>query len=265
MSLISLLFGSLVGFALGLTGGGGGIFAVPLLVYGMALTGREAVGVSLAAVGGTALVGMTPRLFKGEVDWATGLLFAVAGMVGAPLGNELANHLPESVLLTLFGLLMMVVAWRMWVKGSSKPNADTSSPENSWCRRNIHGHLQLTVPCGILLATLGLATGILSGLFGVGGGFIIVPALVLLTGMKIHHAIGTSLMAIALISSSGLLSYILTGNPLPLMLVLEFLLGGIIGMGLGSLLSSRLDAHTLQKVFAIAIVAVGLFVISKSI
>ncbi|MCA9152842.1 MAG: TSUP family transporter, partial [Planctomycetales bacterium] len=99
---VAIIFGSLVGFALGLTGGGGGIFAVPLLVYGMSIAPREAVGVSLASVGGTALLGVTPRLFRGEVEVRTGLMFAVAGMLGAPLGSWLSKLLPESLLLVLF-------------------------------------------------------------------------------------------------------------------------------------------------------------------
>ena len=87
------------------------MFAVPLLVYGMAIGPREAVGVSLASVGGTALFGVTPRLFRGEVELRTGILFAVAGMIGAPLGNYLSGFISEDALLGLFGLLMFVVAF----------------------------------------------------------------------------------------------------------------------------------------------------------
>ncbi len=107
---LAILFGCVVGFALGLTGGGGGVFAVPLLVYGMSIDPRQAVGISLAAVGGTALFGAVPRLLRGEVELRTGLLFAVAGMLGAPVGSYLSSLIPGSMLLVLFAGLMLVVA-----------------------------------------------------------------------------------------------------------------------------------------------------------
>lgn len=113
---LAVLFGCTVGFALGLTGGGGGVFAVPLLVYGLAIAPREAVGLSLASVGGTALAGAVPRLWRGEVELRTGLLFAVAGMLGAPIGSYLSTLFPETALLVMFGCLMLIVAWRMWAK-----------------------------------------------------------------------------------------------------------------------------------------------------
>src|SRR6056297_2958123 len=102
MSALAIFFGSIVGFALGLTGGGGGVFAVPLLVYGMSVAPREAVGISLASVGGTALFGALPRLLHGEVELRTGLLFAIAGMIGAPAGSYLSAMVPETTLLVLF-------------------------------------------------------------------------------------------------------------------------------------------------------------------
>lgn len=107
---LSLLFGTIVGLSLGLTGGGGAIFAVPLLVYGLAVAPQDAVGISLAAVGATALIGALQRLRAHEVDLATGVLFALAGMVGAPLGAWLNPRLPGALLLMLFALLMLVVA-----------------------------------------------------------------------------------------------------------------------------------------------------------
>ena len=94
---LAICFGCIVGLALGLTGGGGGIFAVPLLVYGLSLPPREAVGISLAAVGGTALFGVVPRLLRHQVELRTGLLFAVAGMVGAPIGSYASKLIPEDI------------------------------------------------------------------------------------------------------------------------------------------------------------------------
>lgn len=266
---LAIIFGSVVGFALGLTGGGGGVFAVPLLVYGLSVAPREAVGVSLASVGGTALFGVAPRLTRGEVELRTGLLFAVAGMLGAPIGNYFSGMISETVLLLLFGLLMFVVAWRMWAKTLKKDNSENRSAsescERSTCQRDDDGKLRLTSKCAMLLIVVGLVTGFLSGMFGVGGGFVIVPALVLFSGMKIHQAVATSLLVIVLVSISGVTSYVASGNELSWETALQFLIGGFLGMWIGGLVSKRLKGPTLQKVFAAGVVLVAIFVISKSI
>lgn len=268
---LATLFGSIVGFALGLTGGGGGVFAVPLLVYGLAIAPREAVGISLASVGGTALFGAVPRWVRGEVELRTGLLFAIAGMIGAPLGTYLSKLVPEHVLLVLFALLMFVVASRMWSKAKnpqvvsgvcvteSEPGQDHSA-----CQRDEDGTLRLSSKCARLLVWVGLATGVLSGMFGVGGGFVIVPALVLFSGMAIHQAVGTSLFVIVLISISGIASHLAAGNSLSLDIAYQFMIGGFVGMGLGGLLAKRLNGPTLQKTFSVAVVLVAIFVIFKS-
>lgn len=268
---LAILFGCGVGFALGLTGGGGGVFAVPLLVYGLSVAPREAIGISLAAVGGTALLGVAPRLTRGEVELRTGLLFAVAGIVGAPIGSYLSTLLPESVLLVLFGCLMLIVAWRMWAN-TRKPQSpmgkcvadDQNKIDRSACQRDKKGTLRLTSQCARLLALVGLLTGVLAGMFGVGGGFVIVPALVLFSGMEIHRAVGTSLLVVFLISSSGVASYLLAGRHLAIDTTLQFLAGGLVGIWLGGLVAKRLKGPTLQKVFATAVVLVAVFVIVKS-
>lgn len=285
MEGLAIVFGAIVGFALGLTGGGGGIFAVPLLVFGLAVAPREAVGISLAAVGGTALFGVVPRLMHREVELRTGLLFAIAGMIGAPPGSYLSGMVPENWLLVLFGILMVVVAQRMWAKSqapkSSAPTSrspksrapksagDCSTPtvegQGNTCQRDADGQLLLTSPCARLLVLVGLATGVLSGMFGVGGGFVIVPALVLFSGMSMHLAVGTSLFVIVLVSISGVASHFASGNPLSISTTLLFLIGGVAGMWLGGRLGKQLTATTLQKVFSIAMVLVAGFVIVKSL
>ncbi|MEZ6056172.1 MAG: sulfite exporter TauE/SafE family protein [Planctomycetaceae bacterium] len=272
---LAILFGGLVGFALGLTGGGGGVFAVPLLVYGLAVAPRTAVGISLASVGGTALFGVIPRLLRGDVELRTGLLFAVAGMIGAPVGSYLSTLVPENLLLVMFGLLMLVVAWRMWAKARdpqlptgvcvTEGIAPMDDVDRSACQRDADGQLRLTSRCARLLVVVGLVTGVLSGLFGVGGGFVIVPALVLFSGMEIHRAVGTSLLVIVLISISGVASHLLAGKEFSSELTLQFLAGGLVGMWLGGIVSTKLKGPTLQKVFAIAVVLVAMFVIGKSI
>ncbi len=272
---LGLAFGAMVGFSLGLTGGGGSIFAVPLLVYGLGVRTREAVGVSLAAVGATALAGGLRRLARGEVELRTGLLFAAAGMLGAPAGCWIGGRVPEGVLLALFAVLMTLVAARMWVQASRRPDEARAvraalgpipaGERGPACRRDPGGRLHLTSRCSLVLAVTGLAAGVLSGLFGVGGGFVIVPALVIVTGMGIHRAVATSLLVIALVGASGVASYVAAGRPLPPGLAALFVLGGVAGMELGTLLGRRLGGPGLQKLFASAMVAVAAFVVAKSL
>ena len=216
--LLTVIFGALVGLSLGLTGGGGAIFAVPILVYALDVAPREAVGVSLFTVGVTSLVGFVQRARRGLVELPTGLIFAVAGMIGAPVGAMLAERTAEAVLLGSFALLMLVIAARMWLKAGDKAAAlpvITSATRldidaGPTCRRDPEGKLRLTSRCALLLGATGLGAGVLSGMFGVGGGFIIVPALVMFSGMEIQRAIGTSLLVITLISASGTTSHLLS-------------------------------------------------------
>ena len=270
---LTLFFGALVGFSLGLTGGGGAIFAVPLLVYGLGVPAREAVGVSLLTVGATSLVGFVQRARSKMVEFPTGLLFAVAGMIGAPVGALLADRIPEALLLGLFGALMLVIALRMWRKaGDSAARLPIIMDSNVMdddggptCRRDPEGKLHLTSRCAMLLGVVGLGAGVLSGLFGVGGGFIIVPALVVFSGMGMQRAIGTSLLVITLISAAGTASHLLAGKDLTLFTAGVFTIGSVAGLFAGSSLAQRLAGPTLQKVFAIAIVLVALYVLFRTL
>ncbi len=270
MTPLSLIFGAVVGLSLGLTGGGGAIFAVPLLVYGLGLPTREAVGVSLAAVGATSLVGFLHRWRLGQVELRTGLLFAVAGMIGAPIGSWIAGLLPEALLLSLFAVLMVVVAVRLWQQ-ASRPEIDvvacptTDLRDGPTCQRDTKGRLILSSRCGMLLLIVGVLTGILSGMFGVGGGFVIVPTLVLFSGMAIHRAVGTSLMVIAMVSVSGVASHLWTGRAISPEITGLFVLGGIGGLFVGQGFGRRLSGPVLQKAFAVTILAVAAFVIARNL
>lgn len=270
MSPLSLIFGAVVGLSLGLTGGGGAIFAVPLLVYGIGIPAKEATAVSLATVGATSLVGFLFRWRRGEVEPRTGLLFAIAGMVGAPIGTWVARLLSEQLLLLLFAGLMLVVATKMW-RGAAAPALgsdgcyDPDAADGAACRRDPTGMLVLSTRCAVVLLLVGVMTGALAGLFGVGGGFVIVPALVFFSNMSIHRAVGTSLMVIALVSVSGLAFQFVAGQGIPVDVTLLFLVGGIAGLFLGQGLARRLSGGNLQKVFAVAILAVAIFVILRNL
>lgn len=268
MTPLSLLAGALVGLSLGLTGGGGAIFAVPLLVYGFGCPPREAVGVSLIAVGVTSLLGFLHRWRSGDAELATGAFFAVAGMLGAPIGTWLADRLPDAALLLSFAALMVVVATRMWQQSlhpilptdSCPPSKTDDGPA---CQRDRSGRLILTSRCARLLLVIGAMTGVLSGLFGVGGGFVIVPALVLFSGMSMQRAIGTSLMVISLVSASGIASQLWAGRTIPIGLATSFVLGGVVGLYAGQRVSRALPAWGLQRLFAVAILAVAVFIILR--
>jgi uncharacterized membrane protein YfcA len=270
MAPLSLIFGAVVGLSLGLTGGGGAIFAVPLLVYGLHLAPREAVGVSLAAVGATTGVGCLHRWMLNQVELRTGLLFAAAGMLGAPVGTWIAGRLPETLLLLLFAGLMIVVALRLWRQSSRPPLEANADPElddrdGPTCRRDAAGALRLTSRCAGLLVFVGALTGILSGLFGVGGGFVIVPALVLFSGMSMQRAIGTSLLVITLVSGSGVASHLWAGRDIPLGLTALFVAGGIAGMLAGQQIALRLPGPVLQRVFVVVLLGVATFVLFRNL
>jgi uncharacterized protein len=268
---LTAILGALVGFSLGLTGGGGAIFAVPILIYGLGLPAREAVGISLLTVGSTAFVGFVQRARRGMVEFPTGLLFALAGMIGAPIGSRVADYLSESLLLTLFAGLMLMIALRMWFKAADKSASlpiianevdDNAGPT---CRRDPEGRLRLTSRCAMLLGVVGLSTGILTGMFGVGGGFIIVPALVTFACMGMQRAIGTSLLVITLVSISGTTGHLLAGKELSLETAGLFTLGSLVGLFFGSWMAQKMAGPTLQRVFAISIVLVATYVVLRTI
>lgn len=268
MLTLTAVLGALVGFSLGLTGGGGSIFAVPLLVFGLGVPAREAVGISLLTVGSTAFVGFAQRARSGMVEFPTGLLFAIAGMIGAPIGSKLADFIPEFMLLSLFAGLMLLIAFRMWVTaGAESSNLPILNDDNAGptCRRDPEGRLRITSQCALLLGLVGLGTGILTGVFGVGGGFIIVPALVAFACMGMQRAIGTSLFVMTLVSFSAVAIHLLAGKEVSLQTTGLFTSGSLVGLFLGSWTAKKIHAPTLQRVFSIAILLVATYVILRTI
>lgn len=254
--LFALPSGLVVGISLGLTGGGGSIFAVPLLIYILHVPVRTAVAISLAAVGLTAGFGAALQIRTREIDWRPGLVFAFAGMIFTPAGTWFGHFIPTTVLLFIFALMMGFVALRMW-----QGRAETSN-ETGHCVALENGALGLG--CYTRLSTAGAVAGTLSGLFGIGGGFIIVPSLIYVTGTSIHRAVATSLLVIFLISISGVLANLYAGQFFPVPLTPLFLTGGFVGMLVGTTLRSHLDAKNLRRIFAIAMILVGAFMLYKN-
>jgi uncharacterized membrane protein YfcA len=255
--LPSLCYGLVVGVSLGLTGGGGSIFAVPLLIYGLGIPVRSSIGLSLAVVGATAGFGAMLRLKAREVDVRSGIVFALGGMGFAPVGTWVGHSIPSSVILSCFAILMTFVGWRMWMG-----KADAAG-EVGPCV--IRGNGKPGPGCYTRLAGAGAAAGLLSGLFGVGGGFIIVPALLYVTGTTIHRAVATSLLVIFLISLSGVAANLVSGQVFPMPVSVLFLAGGLLGMVAGGAVRSKLSGPALRKVFAIAMWLVGAYMLLQNL
>lgn len=235
--LEALAIGAVLGLLLGLTGAGGSLVALPLLLS-LHLPLHDAIGVSLGAVALTALIGAIPRMRQGLVAWRPVALLALAGLPGNLIGQWLGRQIPESVLVIGFCALVLWTAWRMW-RSSSQPHSG-GSPLRS----------------GPLIA-IGLGVGVFSGLMGVGGGFLVVPALLAFTPLSMLAATATSMAVIALVSGSGFLFYLSGAQPsLPLLAGLA--LGGAVGVLSGNRLALRLGGRTLQRLFALMLVAVSL-------
>lgn len=270
---MAIWLGVLVGLALGLTGGGGSILAVPMLIYGLGMDAKVAVSMSLAAVAFITAAGTISAGREGMVEVRVALFFAVTGMLAAPFGVAAGQRVSEAVIVVGFALLMLLVGLRMFWRARRQPaeasavragsmSADDLTDDGPVCRYSADGVLRLNAPCSAALAAMGAVVGFLSGFFGVGGGFLIVPALLLITQMGIHRAVATSLLVITLIGLSGVAASYLAGREVPWGTTGIFVLGGLAGMGLGRRLASRLAGPTLQQLFAMAILAIGTMMIA---
>lgn len=270
---MTIIFGLVVGLALGLTGGGGSIFAVPLLIYGLNVMPRNAVAISLIAVAITAAFGAVEGGLRRVLELRAGALFAAAGVAFAPVGVWLGNRVPSGVTVVAFACLMLFVAARMLLNSYREPDQarvlrarvadDAAADAATVCRYSADGRLRLTARCSFALLGAGVLVGVLSGFFGVGGGFLIVPALMLVTDMGIHRAVSTSLLVIALVGVSGVVSAVLSGRHIEPGLASLFILGGIMGMGAGRVLARYLAGRTLQYVFATGMIIIALFMLMQ--
>ena len=249
--VLGLASGALVGFSLGLVGGGGSILAVPLMVYVVGVPDAHvAIGTSAIAVAANAAVNLSNHARGGTVMWSCALTFAAAGIAGAFAGSIFGKMLDGERLLALFALLMLVIAVLML---KTRSRIGLSDVQISWAN----------TPA---IVGLGLATGTLSGFFGIGGGFLIVPALMLATGMPIMNAVSSSLVAVtafglttaASYAYSGLISWGLAG-----LFIVGGIAGGLIGTRSARLLSARRGA--LNIVFAAVIIAVALYMLARNI
>jgi len=268
--LLPLLLGSITGLALGFTGGGGTMLALPLLMLGLGVPASEATTIALVAVGIMAFVGALARLRAHQLQLHLGLLFAIAGMAGAPFGTWIGGFMPPSLITGGFAVIATLVALRLWRRAhgplpmDSAPLPPGALLREASCRFDPSGRLKLTSQCLRLLIPVGLGTGIISGIFGVGGGFVVVPALVLIANIDIRQATATSLLVVAMVCASGAGSAIIAGRELDLPLTLWFAAGGVIGLEIGSRAGRRLPPLIAQRGFAIVLLLVtaGLVLVS---
>jgi uncharacterized protein len=266
-----LAIGTLIGLVLGLTGAGGSVFAVPLLMLFAGLPITSAVGISLGAVAASSVYGSLRTLFnqkhRASILWLPGVILAGAGAATAPLGKWLGLHIAEAWLLLGFSLLASAIALRMWLSASRNPStakvvragnfASTPSP-GLLCNLSHNGQFQLRPRCLSGLVMGGGLVGILSGLLGVGGGFLIVPLLLMLSPISMAQAVSTSLVIIALVSSSGFISHLILSPANDWQLLGLVAAGGVFGMMIGQAVSHKIANALLQKGFAVSLLIVSL-------
>lgn len=253
--LAALVSGGVIGLILGLVGGGGSILAVPLLIYVVGVRSpHAAIGTAAVAVTVNALASLIGHARAGRVKWRCASVFAVSGMIGAALGAELGKAFDGKRLLILFGLLMIGVGLSML-----RQRRMAEAPDVRLTRHSAATLLPRLVP-------IGLAVGLAAGFFGIGGGFLIVPGLILATAMPLPFAIGTSLVVVSALGLTTATSYALSGLVdwrITALLVIGGIGGTIGGIALGKLLSGR--KGLLERGFAAVVIAIGAYIAVSSI
>ena len=265
IQLIEIILGALTGLVLALTGAGGAILAVPLLIFGLHLEVVEAAPIALLAVCLSATIGATCALIQRKVRYRAAGFIAITGAIAAPVGIWLAQKIPNAPLTLLFSVVLAYVAYDMF-RQSRRRDEKTEPPASRTFKKpclldSPDGRLVWTWPCVRALALSGFSAGTLSGLLGVGGGFVVVPALKKVTNLQMQSIFATSLAVIALISGVGVASATLMGT-MNWSIAIPFAYGAIAGMLLGRLVANRFSESRLQQCFAVmaALVAIGMVV-----
>jgi uncharacterized membrane protein YfcA len=240
-----ILLGAFSGLLLGITGGGGAIVAVPALVYGLHLPMQVATTLSLFVVGASAMLGT--YLKRKDVDWQKGIIFAIAGGIATPFGIYFAHKISEPILIMSFAILMLIVSFLMFRKSMTKIKKDSSSINSIGST-----HIWQILPIALL-----------TGFFGVGGGFMIVPALVLINRMESKPAVATSLFIITLISLFSIANKV-SEVTLDFKLIIIFLLGSVIGMIIGGVIAQKISNSTSQRIFALVAFIIGVYMVFDS-
>jgi hypothetical protein len=263
---LAVPIGLIIGLTLGALGGGGSILTVPALVYLLGQDTQAATTGSLIIVGLTALAGMTAHHREGRVRVAQGLVFGVLGIGGAYVGSLLSASVAPAALMSAFSVLMLVVAAMMFVRirrgRGSLPATDAAVTDGPILM--FRPSFACACPRALKVLITASAVGLLTGFFGVGGGFVVVPALVLALGFTMPVAVGTSLLVIAINSASALVARAGHGVDLDWTLIGVFTLAAIVGSLAGGRLATRVRPERLTAAFTVLLVAVALYTAARS-
>lgn len=265
--VFTILLGAVVGVIAALTGAGGGILAVPLLLFGMHLTLAQAGPIGLMATGASAALGAVLAHRQGLVRYKAAALMALVGMALTPVGLWVAARLPTKPLTVCFAFVLFYVGYRTYKRAAGKFVAEYPTNETAFrpCKLDDNiGRLIWTVPCARVLGGWGLMVGFLSGLLGVGGGFVIVPTLRRYTNLEMRSIVPTSLAVIALVSVAGVASSAISGGMI-WAIALPFSGGALMGMLGGRIVSDKLSGAILQKGFATLCAVVGIGLVVRSL
>ncbi|TQK51301.1 hypothetical protein FBY35_1698 [Streptomyces sp. SLBN-118] len=243
--ILALVAGAVIGIALGALGGGGSVLAVPALIYLLGFSPVGATTASLVIVTLTSVTAMSAHARDGNVRWRTGLLFAAAGMGPAMLGGALAARIPASALTAAFAVVAGAAALRML---RSRPATEGAVPARP-----------------VRAAAAGAGLGAVTGVLGVGGGFLAVPVLVGVLGMRMRNAVGTSLLVITVNSLAALATRAGTVERLDWAVVGPFVGAAILGAWDGKRLSAKVSGHALQRIFALVLLAVAAFMLIDAV
>lgn len=265
MLALAIPIGLLIGLTLGALGAGGSILTVPALVYLLGQDTDAATTGSLLIVGVTALAGMAAHHRTGHVRVVQGLVFGMLGIAGSYAGSRLSAQVAPAVLLTAFSVLMLVVAVVMLALGRRHDGGKQVRQVNDGPIIRLRPNFACACPRALKVVIAASAVGLLTGFFGVGGGFAVVPALVLMLGFTMPVAVGTSLLVIAINSTSALVSRLGHGVQLDWPLVGAFTLAAIVGGLVGGRLATRVRPERLSLAFAVLLIAVALYTASRSI
>ncbi|MDO8364110.1 MAG: sulfite exporter TauE/SafE family protein [Actinomycetota bacterium] len=262
-ALLASPLGLLIGVSLGALGGGGSILAVPALVYAAGQSPKHATTTSLVLVALTALIGMVPHWRAGRVRFVAGAIFGLAGIGGSLLGSHWNKAADPDVLLLAFSGLMLVAAFAMWRRVRNTPQAAPLRSVGAAAAPATAPKLRIDPWTGVKVVVAGTIVGLLTGFFGVGGGFVIVPALVLALGFTMAEAVGTSLLVIT-INSVVALSTRLQAGSIEWGTVIPFTVASMIGVVIGSRLASKHDSSSLQRWFVGLLVVVAFYTAIRS-
>jgi len=235
--LLALVAGAVVGLALGGLGGGGSMLAVPALIYLLGFAPAQATTAALLIVAATSVTGLLAHARAGRVRWRTGALFAAAGLPAAAATGALSSAIPGAVLTCAFALLAAVAAWRMLASPRKAAAVKAAGPGRP--------------------AAAGAGLGAVTGLLGVGGAFLAVPALISVLALPMAEAVGTSLLVITANSAAALAPRLATATTIDWAVVGPFTATAILGAWDGKRLADKISGATLQKVFAVALLAVA--------